>query len=46
MESQEKRTWKARYSEAENLIMTLDGKDEQKDHENRMLKRELARVRK
>ena len=46
MESQEKRTWKARYSEAENLIMTLDGRDEQKDHENRMLKRELARVRK
>ena len=36
MESQEKRT----------VIMTLDGRDEQKDHENRMLKRELARVRK
>ena len=35
-----------RYSEADNLIMTLDGRDEQKDHENRMLKRELARVRK
>ena len=26
--------------------MTLDGRDEQKDHENRMLKKELARVRK
>jgi len=46
MESQEKRIWKARYNEAENLIMTLDGKDEQKTHENLMLKRELARVRK
>ena len=46
MESEEKRAWKARYSEAENLIMTLDGRDEQKDHENRMLKKELARVRK
>jgi len=46
MESQEKRAWKARYSEAENLIMTLDGRDEQRDHENRMLKKELARVRK
>ena len=46
MESEEKRAWKARYSEAENLIMSLDGRDEQKDHENRMLKKELARVRK
>jgi len=46
MESQEKRIWKARYNEAENLIMTLDGRDEQKTHENFMLKRELARVRK
>ena len=26
--------------------MTLDGRDEQKDHENRMLKKELAKVRK
>ncbi len=46
MESQEKRIWKARYNEAENLIMTLDGKDEHKTHENLMLKKELARVRK
>jgi len=46
MESQEKRAWKARYNEAENLILTLDGRDEQKDHENRMLKKELAKVRK
>jgi len=46
MESQEKRAWKARYNEAKNLILTLDGRDEQKDHENRMLKRELAKVRK
>jgi len=46
MESQEKQIWKARYNEAENLIMTLDGRDEQKTHENLMLKRELARVRK
>jgi len=46
MESQEKRAWKARYNEAENLILTLDGRDEQKDHENRMLKRELAKTRK
>jgi hypothetical protein len=28
MESREKHQWKARYYEAENLIMTLDGKDE------------------
>ena len=46
MESQEKRAWKARYNEAENLILTLDGRDEQKDHENRMLKKELAKARK
>jgi len=46
MESQEKRIWKARYNEADNLIITLDGRDEQKTHENLMLKRELARVRK
>jgi len=46
MESQEKRIWKARYNEAENLIVTLDGRDEQKTHENLMLKEELARVRK
>jgi hypothetical protein len=45
-ESREKRIWKARYNDAENLIMTLDGKDEQKTHENLMLKRELAKVRK
>ena len=45
-ESQEKRIWKAWYNEAENLIMTLDGRDEQKTHENLMLNRELARVRK
>ena len=46
MESQEKQIWRAGYNEAENLIMTLDGRDEQKTHENLMLKRELARVRK
>ena len=28
------------------MILTLDGRDEQKTHENLMLKRELARVRK
>jgi hypothetical protein len=46
MESREKHQWKARYYEAENLIMTLDGKDEQKSHEVSMLKRELAKARK
>ncbi|KEH33560.1 hypothetical protein MTR_3g046447 [Medicago truncatula] len=45
MESREKQMWKDRYNEAENLIMTLDGKDEQKTHENLMLKKELAKVR-
>ncbi|KEH26628.1 hypothetical protein MTR_6g466430 [Medicago truncatula] len=45
MESREKQMWKARYNEAENLIMTLDGKDEQKTHENLMLKKELVKVR-
>jgi len=45
-ESLEKQIWKAQYNEAENLIMTLDGKDERKTHENLMLERELARVRK
>ncbi|KEH29543.1 hypothetical protein MTR_4g044730 [Medicago truncatula] len=45
MESREKQMWKALYNEAENLIMTLDGKDEQKTHENLMLKKELAKVR-
>ncbi|RHN54408.1 hypothetical protein MtrunA17_Chr5g0406451 [Medicago truncatula] len=46
MESREKQVWKARYNQAENLIMTLDGRDEQKTHENLMLKKELAKVRK
>jgi hypothetical protein len=46
MESREKHQWKARYYEAENLIMTLDGKDEQKTHEVSILKRELAKARK
>ncbi|AES75745.1 hypothetical protein MTR_6g057540 [Medicago truncatula] len=45
IKSREKQMWKARYSEAENLIMTLDGKDKQKTHENLMLKKELAKVR-
>ncbi|KEH16811.1 hypothetical protein MTR_0089s0070 [Medicago truncatula] len=45
MESREKQMWKARYNEAENLIMTLDGKDEQKTHENLILKKELVKVR-
>ncbi|KEH26781.1 hypothetical protein MTR_6g072855 [Medicago truncatula] len=45
MGSREKQMWKARYNEAENLIMTLDGKDEQKTHENLMLKKELVKVR-
>jgi hypothetical protein len=46
MESREKHQWKTRYYEAENLIMTLDGKDEQKTHEVLTLKRELAKARK
>ncbi|KEH19369.1 hypothetical protein MTR_8g051925 [Medicago truncatula] len=45
MESHEKQVWKARYNQAENLIMTLDGRDEQKTHENLMLKKELAKAR-
>ena len=46
MVSREKHQWRTRYYEAENLIMTLDGKDEQKTHEVSMLKRELAKARK
>jgi hypothetical protein len=46
MESREKHQWRTRYYEAENLIMTLDGKDEQKTHEVVTLKRELAKARK
>ncbi|RHN58830.1 hypothetical protein MtrunA17_Chr4g0006651 [Medicago truncatula] len=45
MESREKQVWKARYDQAENLIMNLDGRDEQKTHENLMLKKELAKAR-
>ena len=44
MESREKHQWRARYYEAENLIMTLDGKDEQKTHEVLTLKKELAKA--
>jgi selenophosphate synthetase-related protein len=46
LENREKHQWKTRYYEAENLIMTLDGKDEQKTHEVLTLKKELAKVRK
>ena len=46
MESREKHQWKTRYYEAENLIMTLDGKDEQKTHEVLTLNKELAKARK
>jgi hypothetical protein len=46
MENREKHQLKTRYYEAENLIMTLDQKDEQKTHEVSMLKRELAKARK
>ena len=46
MESREKHQWRTRYYEAENLIMTLDGKDEQKTHEVLTLKKELAKARK
>jgi len=45
MESREKHQWRARYYEAENLIMTLDGKDEQQTHEVLTLKKELAKAR-
>jgi hypothetical protein len=45
MESRKKHQWKTRYYEAENLIMTLDGKDEQKTHEVLTLKKELAKAR-
>jgi hypothetical protein len=46
MESREKHQWKARYYDAKNLIMTLDGKDEQKTQKVLMLKREFAKARK
>ena len=45
MESREKHQWRARYYEAENLIMTLDGKGEQQTHEVLTLKKELAKAR-
>jgi hypothetical protein len=45
MESREKHQWRTRYYEDENLIMTLDGKDEQKTHEVLALKKELAKDR-
>ena len=44
MESREKHQWRARYYEAENLIMTLDGKDEQQTREVLTLKKELAKA--